>query len=68
MPSRPSGGAFLAGGLGGVAHQPLEHGEIVEKAAAAGFGQAAGGVRSVALVALGDFDQARPPAAPADGG
>ena len=50
-------GVFLAGGLGGVANQPLKHGEIVEKAAAAGFGKAAAGVRPVALVALGDFDQ-----------
>src|SRR3569832_627242 len=46
-----------AGGLGGVAHQPFEHGEIVEEAAAAGLGEAAGGGRTVALEALGDLDE-----------
>jgi hypothetical protein len=42
---------FLAGGFGGIAHEAFQHGEIVEKAASARFGQAAGGVRPVALIA-----------------
>src|SRR5580692_7024613 len=45
-------------GPGGVAHQPFEHGQIVEKAAVADFRQPATGMRPVALVALGNVDQA----------
>src|SRR6185436_11228179 len=45
-------------GLGGVADELLEHGEIVEKAAAPDPGQATTGVRTIALIALGDLDQA----------
>src|SRR2546421_1363343 len=48
---------FLARGLGRVAHQPFEHGEIVQETAAADLGQAATCVRPVALVALGHFDE-----------
>src|ERR1700756_19218 len=43
---------LLARCLGGVAHQAFEHGKIVEKAAAAGLGEASRGVRAVALIAL----------------
>ena len=50
-------GVFLAGGLRCVTNEPLEHGQIVEKAAAANFGKAAARVRSIALVAFGDLDQ-----------
>ena len=50
-------GVFLAGGLRRVTNQPLKHGQIVEKAAAANFRKAAARVRSIALVAFGDFDQ-----------
>src|SRR5260370_8252830 len=46
-------GILLASGLGRVALQPLKNGEIIEKAAAADFCQAAAGVRPVDLVALG---------------
>src|SRR5271165_2268861 len=53
------GALLLARRLGGVAHQPFQHGEIVEKAAAAGLGEAARRVGTVALIALGDLDQAR---------
>ena len=37
---------------------PLQDGEIVEEAAAAGRREPASGVRPVALVALGDVDEA----------
>src|SRR6266852_3718501 len=50
-------GVFLACSPGRVADQPLQHGEIIEKAAAADLRQATTGMRPVALVALGDFDQ-----------
>src|SRR5262245_6547709 len=50
-------GVFLAGGLRRVTNQPLKHGQIVEKAAAANFRKAAARVRPVALVAFGDLDQ-----------
>src|SRR5215467_10688955 len=52
------GGVFLAGSLGRIADEAFEHGEIFEKAAAAVLGQAATGMRSIALVAFGDLDQA----------
>ena len=42
----------------GIAHQPFQHGEIIEETAAAGPGQPAGSVRPVALIALCHFDQA----------
>ncbi len=38
------GAPVLTGSLRGVAHQLFEHGEMVEEAAPAGLGQAAGGV------------------------
>ncbi len=58
MPSRgDSGLSLLAGGLGGVPHQPLEHGEIFQEAAAAELGQAATGMGAVALITLGDLDE-----------
>ena len=50
-------GVFLAGGLRRVTNQPLKHGQIVEKAAAANLREAAARVRSITLVAFGDFDQ-----------
>src|SRR5260370_2366379 len=50
-------GVFLAGSPGRVADQPLQHGEIIEKAAAADFCKPTAGMRPVALVALGYFDQ-----------
>src|SRR4029453_5470708 len=50
-------GVLLACSPGGIADQPLQHGEIIEKAAAAGFREPTAGVRPVALVALGYFDQ-----------
>ena len=50
-------GVLLAGGLCRVTNQPLKHGQIVEKAAAANFGKAAARVGSIALVAFDDFDQ-----------
>src|SRR5262249_2818741 len=52
------GGVFLPGSLGRIADEAFEHGEIFEKAAAAVLGQAATGVRSIALVPFGDLDQA----------
>src|ERR1700674_732416 len=57
--TEPVGSGFvLARGLGRVTDQPLEHGQIVEKAAAAAFRQAATGMRPVSLIALGDVDEA----------
>src|SRR5260370_18442583 len=50
-------GVLLACSPGRVADQPLQHGEIVEKAAAADFCKPTAGMRPVALVALGYFDQ-----------
>ena len=47
---------LFSGGLGGIADQAFQHGEVVEKAAAAAFGQAATGMRTVAFIALDDFD------------
>src|ERR1700712_1791283 len=49
---------LFSGGLGGVADQAFQHREVIEKAAAAAFGQPATGMRTVALIALDDFDQA----------
>src|SRR5258707_10597100 len=51
------GNAFLACSPGGVADQPLQHDEIIKKAAAADFCKPTAGMRPVALVALGYFDQ-----------
>src|ERR1700682_5978963 len=57
--TEPGGSGFvLAGGPGRVTDQPLEHGQIVEKAAAAAFRQATTGMRPVARIALGDIDEA----------
>src|SRR6266566_9526155 len=50
-------GVLLACSPGRVADQPLKHGEIIEKAAAADFCKPTAGMRPVALVALGHFDQ-----------
>src|SRR6266436_4787375 len=50
-------GVLLACSSGRVADQPLQHGEIIEKAAAANFCKPTAGMRPVALVALGYFDQ-----------
>src|SRR6266481_7977195 len=57
--TEPRGGGFvLARGPGRVTDQPLEHGQVVEKAAAAAFREATTGVRPVALIAFGDVDEA----------
>src|SRR3954447_1963720 len=49
---------LLAGRRRGVADEALEHGQIIEEAAASGLGQPAGGVWAIALIALGDLDEA----------
>ena len=49
----------LLGRLGRVADHALQHGEILEEAAASGGGEAAGGLGPVAVVALADLDEAR---------
>src|SRR5229473_3292973 len=53
--TEPGGSGF---GLARVTNQPLEHGQIVEKAASAAFRQATTGMRPVALITLGDVDEA----------
>src|SRR4051794_37243978 len=43
---------LFAGGFRRISNQPLEHGQIFQKAAATELGKTAGGVRPVAFVAL----------------
>src|SRR5258706_12352655 len=50
-------GVLLACSPGRVADQWLKAREIIEKAATADFCKPTAGMRAVALVALGDFDQ-----------
>src|SRR3974377_730249 len=51
--------SFPAGGSRGIAHQSFQHGEIFEKATASDPGKTAGGVRTVALIALGYLEKPR---------
>ena len=58
MPSRRGGLSALPAAFEASRTRPFQHGEIIEKAAAAGFGQAATGMRPVAFIAFGDLHEA----------